>query len=158
MAGFLERQTGMVKQVTNTILSQLSQHGSCGRIPYSSEFFTSVYHTKYQKNCFPPLREPLLLPEYSETEKIQDPRPMIKKLRIGDNIETAMVPYEDFKQKNTVEMLLSSILKKRKQKMNKHKYKKRRARDKFKRLNLKNIKDRKQRAKDRAKERMKSSA
>ena len=31
--------------------------------------------------------------------------------------------------------------------MNKHKYKKRRARDKFKRLNLQNIKDRKQRAK-----------
>jgi len=51
----------------------------------------------------------------------------------------------------------SSVLKKRKKKMNKHKYKKRRKRDKFKRRNLENIKERKKRMKEKAEERMKAA-
>lgn len=51
----------------------------------------------------------------------------------------------------------SSVLKKRKKKMNKHKYKKRRARDKFKRRNLENIKERKKRTREKAEERVKAA-
>lgn len=51
----------------------------------------------------------------------------------------------------------SSLLKKRKKKMNKHKYKKRRKRDKFKRRNLDNIKERKRRTREKADERLKQA-
>ncbi|KXJ21542.1 uncharacterized protein LOC110254001 [Exaiptasia diaphana] len=55
------------------------------------------------------------------------------------------------------DMKCSSLLKKRKKKMNKHKYKKRRKRDKFKRRNLENIKERKRRMREKADERAKSA-
>lgn len=104
-------------------------------------------------------RNSVLLPELSTSKEMIDPIVLINESSIGDNPDVigAIVP-RDIGYKNTGEMVASSVLKKRKKKMNKHKYKKRRARDKFKRLNLQNIKDRKQRVKDRAMERMKSSA
>ena len=151
-AGYLERQTEKANPVTSVTLLPLSLNHFCSSIPNTSARSRVSLPTKFVS-----FRKPVLLPENSLLSEIQDPRFLIKSLRIGDNLETIeIVPYEDFEQKETNTMLVSSVLKKRKQKMNRHKYKKRRARDKFKRLNLQNIRERKQRAKDRAKERMAS--
>ncbi|XP_031568376.1 uncharacterized protein LOC116303064 [Actinia tenebrosa] len=80
------------------------------------------------------------------------------KNNIGDEaLNGDIIGYDTFEMdSNTIHC--SSILKKRKQKMNKHKYKKRRKRDKFKRRNLENIKERKQKVRERADERAKQAA
>lgn len=151
-AGYLERQTGKINLATSTMSTPLSHNHSCSSTQIISDRPRVSLPTKSLS-----ISKPVLLPAYFKLAEIQDPRCLIKSLRIGDNLETiGIVPFEDLKPVKTNDMLASSVLKKRKRKMNRHKYKKRRARDKFKRLNLQNIKDRKQRAKDRAKERMAS--
>ena len=67
---------------------------------------------------------------------------------IGDLVETEHVG--DSSDDKTRAVYVSSVLKKRKKKMNKHKYKKRRKLDKYKRRSLENIKERKRRVKERA--------
>lgn len=77
---------------------------------------------------------------------------------IGDDaLNGDIIGYDTF-ELDTGTINCSSILKKRKHKMNKHKYKKRRKRDKFKRRNLENIKERKQKAREKADERAKQAA
>ena len=151
--GLLERQANKIIPVPQAMSPSLFQ--LCAPHPCITDTFNTSSPGKQQKNNFPTVS----FPRHSKISEICDPKSVINGLIIGDNPETTgMVSHSDIEQTDTGDMLASSVLKKRKKKMNKHKYKKRRARDKFKRLNLQNIKDRKQRAKDRAKERMKSSA
>lgn len=70
---------------------------------------------------------------------------------IIDDHESHEVTVDNVRETPAVE--LSSILKKRHKKMNKHKYTKRRKRDVFKRRHLANIKIRKKQAKERKEER-----
>lgn len=156
--GFLGKQTNKIIPVPQAT-SSLPLYQSSVCLPSTTDAFNISFLHKWQENSFPTTRESVLLPRHSQISEICDPSPVISGLTIGDSPQTTgPVSHSDVEQNSTGEMLASSVLKKRKEKMNKHKYKKRRARDKFKRLNLQNIKDRKQRAKDRAKERMKSSA
>ena len=66
---------------------------------------------------------------------------------IGDLAEKARIQ-DSFGRRDVVHA--SSVLKKRKKKMNKHKYKKRRKLEKYKRRNLENIKERKRRVREKA--------
>lgn len=71
---------------------------------------------------------------------------------IGDQESHELTVGDDVR--DTPIVAFSSILKKRHKKMNKHKYRKRRKRDVFKRRNLENTKLRKKRAKEKKEERI----
>lgn len=79
------------------------------------------------------------------------PFPQPTKPSIGDCEYDNLIVGDDVTE--TPSVSFSSILKKRHKKMNKHKYRKRRQRDVFKRRHLENVRLRKQRTKERKEQR-----
>ncbi|KAK3715471.1 hypothetical protein QZH41_018490 [Actinostola sp. cb2023] len=146
-------QVARVMLVNNTTSSPLYHKTLSKRDSFTGSFgnvqpFWLTPNVPYPNNFIKDCTKEIKLPTMnSNTPGI----PVLPKVdTIGDIFEdNKIIGYEPTVSEKPG-LSCSNILKKRKKKMNKHKYKKRRKRDKFKRRNLENIKERKRRAKEKA--------